>query len=99
MTRGFAYLALVPLSALGAFAPSLASASDQRCAVTEVAPGVKMRSQNCPLFYAHPAGHQDAADLPPGMMRSPPEANTFRFGNTEVRIGGRVRGDVNVTRP
>ncbi|MCP8939886.1 hypothetical protein NK718_15260 [Alsobacter sp. SYSU M60028] len=89
---------VVALVALGAFAPA-AHASDSRCAVTEVAPGVKMRNANCPMFYARPQDRPASVDLPSDMFRTPPEANTFRFGSTELRVQGRVRGEMNVNRP
>ena len=66
--------------------------------MTEVAPGVKMRAANCPMFYARPAGQSTTSDLPSAVMQAPPQANSFRFGNTELRVQGRVRGEMGVQR-
>ena len=90
---------MITLAGLGAVAPgAFAQADDARCAVTEVAPGVKMRAANCPMFYARPVDHSTSSNLPSAVMQAPPQANSFRFGNTEVRIQGRVRGDMGFQR-
>lgn len=87
------------LAMMGAFAPgAMAQTAEARCAVTEVAPGVKMRAQNCPMFYARPAGQATTNELPSAVMNGPPQANSFRFGNTELRVQGRVRGEMGVQR-
>lgn len=90
---------MITLVGLGAIAPgSVAMSAEERCAVTEVAPGVKMRAANCPMFYARPVDHSSSSDLPSAVMQAPPQANSFRFGNTEVRVQGRVRGEMGVQR-
>ena len=90
---------MITLAGLGAVAPGVfAQADDARCAVTEVAPGVKMRAANCPMFYARPVDHSTSGSLPSAVMQAPPQANSFRFGNTELRVQGRVRGEMGVQR-
>jgi hypothetical protein len=73
----------------GLMASATADAMDRNCAVTEVAPGVKMRSGSCSnLFEAHPQRRAEPTSAIPYMSGQP---TSMRFGETEIRVGGSAR--------
>ncbi|WP_188518709.1 hypothetical protein [Alsobacter metallidurans] len=84
-------LFVVMAGAVGGLATcGVAAAMDRSCAVTEVAPGVKMRSGSCSnVFDKRPQPYQEVEPAPAPLMTGRPA--TLRFGNTEVRMGGHAR--------
>ncbi|WP_460451638.1 hypothetical protein [Alsobacter sp. SYSU BS001988] len=73
----------------GLMSSGSADAMDRACAVTEVAPGVKMRSGVCSnLFETHPQRRAEPTSAIPYMSGQP---TGMRFGDTEIRVGGSAR--------
>jgi hypothetical protein len=73
----------------GLMAAGSADAMDRNCAVTEVAPGVKMRSGACSnLFGIHPQRRAEPTSAIPYMSGQP---TSMRIGDTEIRMGGSAR--------
>ena len=68
--------------AIGIVAP-VAAAPAQNCAPVEVAPGVKQAPRGCSVGLKTPESRSDA--------KGGRDAHHFKIGDTEVRIGGRVR--------
>jgi hypothetical protein len=90
LTSTSRFLAGLALAAVFPAAP--AGAQAQSCTITEVAPGVKMRSAPCSNPFGSPFAppttvHRQEA-MPAGVRSS-----TFRYGETEIRMGGGVRYD------
>ncbi|PSC03013.1 hypothetical protein SLNSH_21130 [Alsobacter soli] len=76
---------------VGSLAAGEAMAMDRSCAVTEVAPGVKMRSGSCSnVFDSRPQPYQEVSPQTVGPLMTGRPA-TLRFGNSEVRMGGQAR--------
>ena len=69
--------------AIGIIGP-VAAAPAQNCAPVEVAPGVKQAPRGCPAGQKKPAKTRSDA-------KSTRDAHQFKIGDTEFRIGGRVR--------
>ena len=62
-----------------------AVAQDGSCAVTEIAPGVKMRAANCPTLIGRPAAmQQNRVD---SALQQPP-AGLYRYSDVEMRVTG-----------
>jgi hypothetical protein len=80
--RAFAAIVVTILSASAAMA-----GETTRCAPIETVPGVKIRPATCPPEDAAKTGSIKSSEPLPAGSRP----NFMKFGNTEVRIGGRVR--------
>jgi hypothetical protein len=63
------------------------AASSGRCAPIETVPGVKIRPATCPP-PAQPAFRDTKSD---DALETGSRPGFFKFGDTQVRIGGRVR--------
>jgi len=72
--------------------PTLAA---ERCAVVEVAPGVKMRSDAC----SNPFRQEFAPARRADPFQSGSRPAVMRYGETEIRTGGTIRLETQTTRP
>jgi hypothetical protein len=72
--------------------PALAA---ERCAVVEVAPGVKKRSEACSNPFRQEFAPARRVDPYPSGSRPA----VMRYGETEIRTGGSVRLEMQTTRP
>jgi hypothetical protein len=68
-------------------ATPVAAAASERCAPVETVPGVKIRPATCPP-QAQPA-FRDAK--PDDLLETGSRPGFYKFGDTQVRVGGRVR--------
>jgi hypothetical protein len=68
------------------------------CTVTEVAPGVKMRSAPCSNPFASPFAAPQQPRRPEALPAGA-RTNTLRFGDTEIRTGGSARFETQGGRP